>query len=251
MRRQFSMPVLLACAAGVACGSENVAGPGDFEPGSPVLTTLEVTPTAADLAAVAPGNVLQLTVAARDQRGVLMPSTGVTFLSRDPAIAEVSGSGVVTAAAPGVAVIRATLTLGGITRIADMGVTVHGDYPDMAGIYDLVGMITGSDPAWGIADGSLQTAVLTIEHSPDSSRFTGTFPRFCFTDWNGESCNQTPGVVSGVIDHRGRVVIELTFEGSQSSYLYGEGELASGQIVGTYGAGGHISGNFTADRRPE
>ena len=102
-----------------------------------------------------------------------------------------------------------------------MGVTVHGDYPDMAGIYDLVGVITGSDPAWGIADGSLQTAVLTIEHSPDSPRFTGTFPRFCFTDWNGESCNQTPGAVSGVIDHRGRVVIELTFEGSQSSYLYG------------------------------
>ncbi len=88
-------------------------------------------------------------------------------------------------------------------------------------------------------------------HSPDSPRFTGTFPRFCFTDWTGESCNQTPGVVSGVIDHRGRVVIELTFEGSQSSYLYGEGELASGQLVGTYGAGGHISGNFTADRRPE
>ena len=57
-----------------------------------------------------------------------MPSTGVAFLSRDPAIAEVSGSGVVTAGAPGVAVIRATLTL-------------RRDHPDRR---------HGGDGSWGL-----------------------------------------------------------------------------------------------------
>ena len=43
--------------------------------------------------------------------------------------------------------------------------------------------------------------------------------------------------------------MELFFEGSPSSYWYGEGMLASRDIVGTFGAEGHISGTFTAERR--
>jgi hypothetical protein len=124
-----------------------------------------------------------------------------------------------------------------------------GELRNLTGVYDLTSVITGSDPVWGIPDGTRQLAVLTIEHPSDASQFTGTFTDFCAIAPGEEPSCGSPGFITGYIVGSRRVVIELFFEGSQSSYWSGEGELASEQIVGTYGAGGHISGTFTAEHR--
>ena len=252
MTKRSPIPILFACAAiGVACGSER-----SFEPERPpVFTTLDVRPTVADLFTVAPGTTVQLSTAAWDQRGEQMPGVGATtYSSSTPAIAGVSSSGVVTAVAPGTAVITATLTLGGITRRASMTATVHPGSasvgsPEIAGVYDLTALITSSDPAWGIEEGTRQTAVITIQHARDTPLFTGTFTDFRAISPSGETLTGKPGFVSGSIDPDRVVVIKLSFEGSKTHYWYGKGMLASRQIVGRFEAGGHISGTFTAELR--
>jgi hypothetical protein len=125
-------------------------------------------------------------------------------------------------------------------------------FANITGVYDLTAVITSSDPAWGIEDGTRQTAVLTIQHSRGSRGFEGTFADLRAIAPSGDvfSSNATPGIVIGTIDRAGRVVIELFFDRSRNSYWYGEGTVASRQIVGKFGAGGHISGTFTAERRP-
>jgi hypothetical protein len=185
-----------------------------------------------------------------------MPGAGAAeYWSSAPWIAGVSGSGVVTAVAPGTAVITAAFTLGRITRTASMTATVRfhdegpGESSEFAGVYDLTALITSSDPAWGIEDGTRQTAVITIQHYRGTPRFAGAFAEFRAIGPSGESSSGNPGFVIGSIDVDGYVVIELFFEGSHTSYWYGEGRLASGQIVGNFGAGGHITGTFTAKRR--
>jgi hypothetical protein len=124
-------------------------------------------------------------------------------------------------------------------------------YPDLTGVYDLDGPITGFDPIWGSLDGWRQAAVLSIEHSPNAPQFRGNFTELRAIPPEGEleEINGGAGTITGSISHDGRVVIELSFEGSHGYYWYGEGTLASGQIVGRYGAAGHISGTFTAKRR--
>jgi hypothetical protein len=185
-----------------------------------------------------------------------MASAGAAeYWSSAPWIAGVSGSGVVTAVAPGKAVITAALTLGRITRTASMTATVRfhdegpGESSEFAGVYDLTALITSADPAWGIEDGTRQTAVITIQHYRGAPRFTGTFTDFCAIDSTGKSCSGNPGFVTGTIDPYGGVVIELFSTQSQESFWYGQGALASRQIVGTFGCCGHISGTFTAERR--
>ena len=250
MTKRSSNPVLLLCAAlGIACGSETT-----LEPQRPrVFTRLEVAPTFAELLVFAPGNQVQLSIAAWDQTGEPMQGAdAATYSSSHSAIAGVSSSGVVTAAAPGTAVITATLTLGGITRTDSMTVTVYDgavEYPEIAGVYDLTALITSSDPAWGIEDGTRQTAVLMIQHSPNTTRIQGTFTDFRAISPSGDTLWGNPGVVDGNAGPDARVVIELFFAGSQSSYWYGEGMQASGKIEGRFGAGGHISGTFTLERR--
>ena len=267
MTKRAPTSLLLVCAAlCLACESDRGLEPEPStlpeppslpeppaEPEQSVLTILDLRPAVADLLTVAPGNAIQLSISAWDQRGAELSGVGAaTYSSSAPAVADVSPRGEVTAAAPGSAVITATLTLGGVTRRASMTARVHDDpqrYPEMAGVYDLTGLITGSDPVWGIEDGTRQTAVLTIDPSRGSPRFSGSFPEFCAIDSGGPSCNPHRGFVSGTVNSNDEVVIELTFAGSGSSYLYGEGRLESDRIVGRYGAGGHISGTFTAQRR--
>lgn len=133
LTKRPATPVLLTCAAfGVACGSD-----GGFEPEQPpaviIFTTFEVSPTLADLSTLAGANTLQLTLSARDQTGAPMPgAAATTYSSSAPSIAGVSSSGVVTGAAPGTAVIAATLTLGGITLSDAMTATVHGPSGNVA-----------------------------------------------------------------------------------------------------------------------
>ena len=260
--------ILLACAAlGIACGSETGFEPARPDTGfrpdppspPPASSTFLVRPIVAHLLDIAPGNTVQLSVATYDSKGIqFLDSGAATYSSSDPAIASVSRGGVVTAAKPGMAVISATLSLGGTTQTAVMTATVHrgeeapGPYPEIAGVYDLTASITSSDPAWGIEDGTRQTAVITIRHPRDTPAFAGSYSDFLAIGPSGDSSDarySVPGFVTGSIDLDGRVVIELFSGQSQSSYWYGEGKLVSGKIVGRFGAGGHISGTFTAERR--
>ena len=258
MTNRFSTPILLACAAiGVACGSERVFEPGQqaVDPErAPVFTSLRITPEAVELFPVAPWDVVQLSVAALDQKGV--PIQGLvapTYFSSIPAVAVVNSSGVVKAGAPGITAIGAKLTLGGITRVAFMTATV---YPlddaarGISGVYDLTAPITGFDPAWGDLTGHRYTAVLTL-HQYSPMTFAGTYTDLQVIDPAGESSDdwKYTGFVSGSLDGSGGVVIRLIGGNHTWTTWYGQGKLASHQMVGEFGCCGHISGTFTVVRR--
>jgi hypothetical protein len=259
MTKRSLTPILLVCAAvGVACGSD-----GGFEPKRPpeperppVFTTVEVRPAVAHLSTVAPGSSIQLSIVMWDQRGARMPGAGpATYSSSAPAVAGVSSSGVVTAAAPGIAVITAALTLGGITRTASMIATVSGhdeapgEHPEIAGVYDLTAPITSFDPAWGDLTGYRYTAVLTLQQY-NRDTFEGTYADLQVIGPGGESSDgKYTGFVGGSLDLDGRVVIELVGGNHTWTTWSGQGKLASGFIDGTFGCCGHIGGTFTAERR--
>jgi hypothetical protein len=258
MRKRSPVPMLLICAAvGLGCGSERGLEPGGSEVVPPsVFTSLDVRPTLADLFTVEPGNTVQLSLGARDQRGVPMPGTGAaTYSSSAPEVAEVSSSGVVTGAAPGSAVITATFTLDRITRTASMIATVGlhnetpGGYPDVAGVYDLTAPITGFDPAWGDLTGYRYTVVLTLERN-NGAKFEGTYVdlHIIGPDDKSEDWEYT-GFVTGSLDRDGRVIIQLVGRNHTWTTWHGQGMLASERIVGRFGCCGHISGTFTADKR--
>jgi hypothetical protein len=254
--RSHALMLLVCAAIGAACGSERGLEPEPpFEPEpSPVFTTLEVTPTAADLFDVAPGNTVQLTIGAWDQTGARMPGTGAaTYSSSAPAIAGVSSRGVVTAAAPGGAEITAALTLGGITRTASMTVTVQArDYSDIAGVYDLTAVISSFDPVWGDLEGYRYTAVLTLQEESGPPWFGGTYADLRLIGPAGESHDVADaGVLASSIDPGGRVVLVLDDGGFGIGLTLIVGTVASGSVNGTFGCCGHISGTFTAERRPQ
>ena len=254
MAKRFLTPILVACVAvTVACSGSERGVESSLEPERPpVLTRLEVTPSVADLSTFRPGDTITLTIVASDQRGArMLGGDAATFSSSAPAIARVSSSGIVTAAAPGTAVITATLTIGGITRAASMTATVHGpsEDPEIAGVYDLTGPITSFDPAWGDLTGHRYTAVLTLQQY-DGRKFGGTYadlqvvgPGTEPSDW------EFTGFVKGSIGLDGRVVMELIGGNHTWTSWYGRGTLASARIEGTFGCCGHISGTFTVARR--
>ncbi|MBA3557968.1 MAG: Ig-like domain-containing protein [Gemmatimonadaceae bacterium] len=126
--RSITLMLLVTSAFSIACESTRVTEsvqPGVDPPGldPSVFTTLEVLPSTVTLEQ---GSTVQLGIVARDQRGVLMADAGaVTFSSSDPAIATVSGSGMVTGVAAGTADILVTKTAAGVTRSAKMKATTR------------------------------------------------------------------------------------------------------------------------------
>lgn len=219
------------------------------------LGSIAVSPSSSELSVVAPGNTVALTTTARNERGLTMGTAGavVTYSSSAPASAGVSSSGIVTGRTPGNAVITVEMTLRGVTRSATMTVVVlgPGSWPAVGGVYDLVSTITHSDPIWGIPDGTQQLATLTIQHTGDTSPFTGTFSDLRVVEPGGlpTPYPQPPGSISGTVQRDGRIVLALTNAGQQGSYWDGRGTLTGQAMSGTYGAGGHISGTFIATRR--
>jgi len=246
-KRSLGLILPVFVALGGACG-----GDGGFAPR--LFIALEVSPAHAVLSTVAPGNTFQLTTRAYDQAGAPMSGAGaVTYTSSAPAIAGVSRSGVVTAAAPGTAKITTALTLGGITRTASTTVLVHaGDLWELTGVYDLSALITSFDPGRGEdLTGYRYTAVLTLRQEWDFPWFGGAYADFQLVGSGGESyAVADAGVVTGSIDPRGRVLIELLGDGNHIGLTLIVDTLASGTIDGTFGCCGHIGGTFTAARRP-
>lgn len=233
-------------ALGVACG-----GDLGVEPEPQVFTSLAVTSTDTTLVTVAPGNTLQLTIVAYNQAGAVMPAGPATWSSSAPEIATVSSSGLVTAAAPGRAEIKAAFTLGGKSRTASMRVTVYGiDLTDIAGVYDLTALITYSSPAWDDLRGYRFTAVLTLHEERDEPWVGGTY-----TDWQLIDPGGNSGAVAGTgfvtvgFDSRGRLIIELLGDRNNLDLTLIPDMMALGIIEGGFVCCSHFGGRFTATRR--
>jgi hypothetical protein len=245
--------LLVAALALAACNEPDQVTSTIPPEGSLQLERMEVSPASAELSATAPGNTVALKIAAWSDRGVRVSSSlgAATYVSSAPAIASVDASGVVTAHMTGTADITVAFTLGRVTRTAVSTVTVleSGPLAELGGIYDLTALFTSWDPVWGIEDGTRHVAVLTIHPTGGGSQITGTFSDFRVISPSEEDLTGESGSVSGSFNAQGRIMLELTFEGSQSSYWYGEGTLTPDDIEGRFGAGGHISGSFTAIRR--
>jgi hypothetical protein len=176
------------------------------------------------------------------------------YSSGAPGIAKVSNSGIVTAVAPGTAVITAVLTLGDRTRRASMTATVHessDELPDVAGVYDLSAVVTRWDGALGLPPGSRETGVITIERSGNPFLLTGRLTDFrvFWADDDSYVIGPYSGVLSGSFDCLGRVVIELGNEGQQDAFWRGEGTVKDGQIVGDFSTFA-FGGTFIADPAP-
>ncbi|HXY30498.1 MAG TPA: hypothetical protein VEI06_07290 [Gemmatimonadaceae bacterium] len=118
------------------------------------------------------------------------------------------------------------------------------DYPEIAGVYDLTGVIQAFDPAWGDLTGERFEAVLTILPSRNARQFTGMFTDVRYVSPTGDTAAVEPSVIAGSLDADGKV----TLESSWNSW-YGAGAFASGEIMGEFGCCGHISGRFAATRR--
>jgi plastocyanin len=112
IRGLLALGILVTSACG---GSE---GPND-------TFTVEVTPTAAELFSLAPGNTIELAVVAKDADGNPMSGGTTTYSTGNSAIATVSNTGVVTAVGAGTTQVTATVTLDGGSASGTTGVTVR------------------------------------------------------------------------------------------------------------------------------
>jgi hypothetical protein len=170
--RSLRLILPLFAVLATACGSD-----GGLAPGSPtdgfVLTRLEVTP---DSTALVQGYAYLLKVEARDQFGMKMVedvgttwADKVTYVSSAPSIAEVSGDGVVTAVAPGVATITASLTYAGGTAAGSVITTV--DRPTATSVT----LTALQFPWWSSYEVSLKAPATVTWVVPDSLQAeTGT-----------------------------------------------------------------------------
>jgi plastocyanin len=124
MRALFSgtAAMLIMAGSGVGCGGGD--GGSGLEP--PVLTTVEVTPAAATLFTVAPGNTVALSVAALDQNGATMTGADApSFSSGNSAVADVSDDGTVTGVTAGTTEITASVVADGVTKTGTSSLTVQ------------------------------------------------------------------------------------------------------------------------------
>ena len=123
----------------VACGGGGGDGGGTTNPppppppgGNQTLGSIQTNVTTMNLGA---GNTQTITVTAYDTQNAIISNAGSpSFTSSSATIAEVDGSGTVTAISSGSATITASLTVGSVTRTATVAVTVTGTLPSTANI---------------------------------------------------------------------------------------------------------------------
>ncbi|MEP7382706.1 MAG: Ig-like domain-containing protein [Gemmatimonadota bacterium] len=97
--RQFPTIVTLLCVAAIAsCGGTDTHGYPPQPPPAPVVALVDVSPTAFTLEV---GTTTQLGATPRDAFGRAISGRSITWNTPDPAIATVSGTGLVTAVASG------------------------------------------------------------------------------------------------------------------------------------------------------
>lgn len=124
LRLTLSLTALSALIAGCGSGGSNGNDP-PLGPSASVFSSLSITPTAAVMCLVDPGNTIILNATPRDQSGQVMFSLGSpSFTSSDSGAATVAADGVVQAIAAGSAQVTASLTASGTTRTAVASITV-------------------------------------------------------------------------------------------------------------------------------
>ena len=107
IRRRGGVVVLFALVAGLSCGDSSTAPTRPPPPPpAPQPASVTVTPAAAQLTAL--GDTVRLRAEVLDQLGRIMNGMVVSWSSGDAAVATVDASGLVTAAANGMATITAT-----------------------------------------------------------------------------------------------------------------------------------------------
>lgn len=95
----------LMAVASVACGGGGGDGGNGPPPPPPPVETVTVTPGADTVTIKA---TRQITVVLKDSAGTVLTGRTITWTVSDPALASVSGSGLVTATAPGIVKVAAT-----------------------------------------------------------------------------------------------------------------------------------------------
>lgn len=244
-KRSLGLMLPVFVALGVACRN-------GLEPESRVLTRLEIRPNEASLFAIAPWDTLQLYSGAYDQAGVTIPNTGAsTYFSSAPGIASVTSDGLVTAAAPGTAVITAGLTLGGITRTASINVTVHAsDYSSISGTYDLTAPVPDVTGGGFEYVGYRFKAILTLrQDSP--GLVAGTFAdlkEIGPLDVYDSEVGQT-GTVTSVLNSDGSLILRLFEDQSHDILTLTVAAAAQPIFEGSYRCCAGTFGTFTAIRR--
>lgn len=125
-RRSLTLTLPLCAALAVSCSDDHGLGPHTWEsvPIPRELTRVEVAPVSSILL---PGATQQVTIDAWDQFGEQMRervpgewASKLTYVSSAPAIVAVSSTGLVTAVAPGIATITASLTLANVSVTGSM-----------------------------------------------------------------------------------------------------------------------------------
>lgn len=136
----------------------------------------------------------------------------------------------------------------GTTQIISLAMV---DVSETLGVYQLTAWIQGYDPGWGVnmQGGSFTAVVSFFRESPGTPGFRGTL-----TDWQvtlpAERLQFTvgedgTGTGRDYLDPDGVVV----FDADKLGWHLQGSSIDSGDIAGTWGCCGHISGVFTAVRR--
>ncbi|MBA3405890.1 MAG: Ig-like domain-containing protein [Gemmatimonadaceae bacterium] len=148
-RHPVAIAIFLLCV-GLALNCSTDAVVPSEPPGAPIvqeartISKLHLSPAADTLFTIGTPGTLDLVLEALDQVGQRMDvSRSVTFASSVPAVATVDERGVVTAVAPGIAKITATVTTGLITRSASMAVSVvEPPVLHLSGTYDFKALVS-------------------------------------------------------------------------------------------------------------
>lgn len=110
--------VLAGLALASACGDDSTTAPPP-KPDPPRATVVTVMPEAVSLSAL--DDTVRLSAQVLDQNGQVMAGAAVTWATSEPAVATVDGSGLVTAAGNGSAIV--TATSGAVSGSATVTVT--------------------------------------------------------------------------------------------------------------------------------
>src|SRR3990172_4894086 len=123
--------VLLSCSGG---GGDDGGTTGPPPPNGNNQTLGSITTNVSSVSLGA-GTTASLVVTAYDVNNQVIANPGTpTFTSSSPGIAEVDGTGTVLALEAGSAQVTARLTMGSVTRTADVAVSVTGALPTDVGV---------------------------------------------------------------------------------------------------------------------
>ena len=135
--RVIRLACIAATSALLGCGG----GDGDATdpPPPPTNQTLGSITTNVTSVNLTAGNTQVITVSALDTQGAVITNPGTpTFSSVSTTIAEVDGSGTVLGLTSGNTTINVSLTRGGVTKTAQVTVTVTGTVPGCMGAVHFV-----------------------------------------------------------------------------------------------------------------